>query len=265
MIELLRFNGSGTRSLSIPHQRAFLMLLRALTALTLATSAIAGTFTVDDDGGADFTEIRDAIAAASNGDLILVAPGSYQDFTLGKGLVIMGTAPGVQVSSGSRISSLAGNRRAVMADMSFTDLQVVNCNGAVVLDNLMVAGAAPSDYVQVTNSSDVRFHELVVNAGTGFRSGVFVSGSRSELVDCDVEADAAPGAGNDGVSGISLNDSSFAHIAGSSVRGGTGADGNFATCFSFSAGPGGDGSWCGVDGRRHRGQQPRHSRHDGGH
>lgn len=217
------------------------MLLRAITALTLATSAIAGTFTVDDDGGADFTEIRDAIAAASNGDLILVAPGSYQDFTLGKGLVIMGTAPGVQVSSGSRVSSLAGNRRAVMADMSFTDLQVVNCNGAVVLDNLTVAGAAPSDYVNVSGSNDVRFHELVVSATSGSRAGIFVSGSRSELVDCDVEGDAGSGDGANGSPGISLGNFSFAHVAGSSVRGGNGADGNFATCFSFSAVPGGDG------------------------
>ncbi len=42
----------------------------------------ANTYTVDDDGGADFTSIQDAVGAAGNGDTINVEPGAYDSFTV---------------------------------------------------------------------------------------------------------------------------------------------------------------------------------------
>ena len=130
--------------------------VRALACLTLAIGIQASTLTVDDDGGADFTEITDAIAAASHGDLILVAPGIYEDFTLSKGLTIIGST-GAEVDPGSRVSSLPGNRRAVLADLVFRDLRVVNCGGTVVLDSLRVAGNVTNldQYVEIAGSAIV--------------------------------------------------------------------------------------------------------------
>ncbi|UCE49851.1 MAG: hypothetical protein JSW47_06795, partial [Phycisphaerales bacterium] len=40
-------------------------------------SAHAEVITVDDDGGADFTDIQPAINASQNGDTIVVKPGTY--------------------------------------------------------------------------------------------------------------------------------------------------------------------------------------------
>jgi len=217
------------------------MLLRSLvtlsvTAAALAGTGLAGTLTVDDDGDADFAQISDAIAAAANGDLILVSPGSYEDFTLGKGLVILGVGPGVLVGSGSRIDGIPASRRAVLADMSFVDLCVVDCNGTVVLDDLLVAGSSTmEEQVLVTGSGDVRMHALTVQSTSFTREGLRISGSRCELVSSHVQGGSG---GDPAVAGIEVLGSSFAHLAGTSVQGGRGVDGD---CFGFTSDPGGDG------------------------
>jgi predicted outer membrane repeat protein len=48
-----------------------------LISLFITNTAIATTWTVDDDGPADFTTIQAAIDAASDGDEIIVMPGTY--------------------------------------------------------------------------------------------------------------------------------------------------------------------------------------------
>ena len=49
----------------------------ALISLFLTSTALADTWTVDDDGKADFDNIQSAIEASSNGDIIEVYPGTY--------------------------------------------------------------------------------------------------------------------------------------------------------------------------------------------
>ena len=47
-----------------------------LISMFLTSTALADTWTVDDDGGADFYDIQSAVDAASDGDEILVYPGT---------------------------------------------------------------------------------------------------------------------------------------------------------------------------------------------
>jgi len=53
------------------------MFRTALISLFLTSTALADTWTVDDDGKADFDNIQAAVDAASDGDEILVMPGTY--------------------------------------------------------------------------------------------------------------------------------------------------------------------------------------------
>ncbi|MEM7200562.1 MAG: hypothetical protein AAF628_09875 [Planctomycetota bacterium] len=65
----------------------FLSLLVVTAASALPAQTV---WTVDDDGGADFTLIQPAVDAASSGDVILVRAGIYNEFTLaGKGVAIL--------------------------------------------------------------------------------------------------------------------------------------------------------------------------------
>ena len=52
-------------------------LITCLVVCVLSGATFADTWTVDDDGKADFNNIQAAIDAASNGDEIIVAPGTY--------------------------------------------------------------------------------------------------------------------------------------------------------------------------------------------
>ena len=65
-----------------------------LISLFLTSTALATTWTVDDDGKADFDNIQAAVDAASDGDEIIVMPGTYMSSanqvfnTLNKGVWI---------------------------------------------------------------------------------------------------------------------------------------------------------------------------------
>ena len=74
-------------------------LIRAgLAALLCAAPVHADLIRVDAVGGADFTDLPEAVAAADEGDVLLLAPGPYSGVTIdGLSLHIVGDAPGVVI------------------------------------------------------------------------------------------------------------------------------------------------------------------------
>ena len=52
-------------------------IMHIVLVLIISGSCIAETWTVDDDGKADFNNIQDAFDNANDGDEIVVMPGTY--------------------------------------------------------------------------------------------------------------------------------------------------------------------------------------------
>ncbi len=63
-----------------------------LISLFLTSTALATTWTVDDDGKADFDNIQAAVDAASDGDEIVVMPGTYTSTQDGHVVNMLGKA-----------------------------------------------------------------------------------------------------------------------------------------------------------------------------
>jgi len=68
------------------------MFRRALISMFLTSTALATTWTVDDDGKADFDNIQAAVDAASDGDEIIEMPGTYTSTQDGHVVNMLGKA-----------------------------------------------------------------------------------------------------------------------------------------------------------------------------
>jgi hypothetical protein len=125
--------------------------------LLLAAPAWAGVITVDDSGGADFTSLPEAVAAAAPGDTLLVHAGNYAAFTIdGKPLTILGLVPGqVLVGSESSVRNVAAPSMVVLCQLDFWRLSLWDSTGPIVLDGLRVYGTS-SSILRVQTCADVR-------------------------------------------------------------------------------------------------------------
>lgn len=138
----------------------------------VATSAFAQrTLVVDASGGGQFTEIQQAVLAANPGDTILVRPGLYNGFEVGKGVGIVG-GPGVDLRPSSRTPGfitarnlLAGQRlsiREIGTGASGSTVTIEGCAGSVHLEGLRVGSWF--SILSVRNSSAVTVHQTIVSS-----------------------------------------------------------------------------------------------------
>jgi len=104
-----------------------LLILALLTSTTLAD-----TWTVDDDGKADFDNIQDAIDAASDGDEIVVMPGTYTGTgdevvdMLGKTVTLCSSDPSDPDVVAATIINGENNKRGIVFFNGETDETIVN-------------------------------------------------------------------------------------------------------------------------------------------
>ena len=209
-------------------------------------------WTVDDSGGADFTDLPQAVLEAGAGDVLLVKAGNYTSFALnGKGLTILGDGGVPKVIGPVTVVELPAGQNLVLRGLDFED------GGAphvLLRDN---AGAVWIEDCTIYNTSPYGAYELQAKDNASVvlvRTDVFgaaflpVPGSHASAlhgVRSDVHAheslfragDGNPttthgGAGDDGAQ---LEDA-FLYAAGCTFRGGKGIQGGCAAC-SFPCNP----------------------------
>ncbi len=250
-------------------------LLRALAlvlgSLAPTTSLAAGVLVVDAAGGGDFTDLPDAVAAASPGDVVLVRTGTYSTFTV-DGLALTVTADraaSVQVrgttrQSGVVVLNLAPGQCVVLRGLIVsapvqTAARVVrDCQGAVLAEDCTLLGEElsavfPRHAVRVRNSGSVTLVRCLAVGGTAspgttqFDGGhglLVETGSTVHVYDCTLQGGDGtffePLMIGDGGDGGRVSDGSFLYASGSSFHGGDGGPGS-SLCFIPDAGDGGAG------------------------
>lgn len=223
------------------------MRFLVLTLLLSVPCAAQATWTVHSAGGAQFTAIQPAIAAAAAGDRIEVqGAGPYAGFVVDRGVeveslggAVCGTIEVLGVPAGQR-ARVAG---FVVDQGSSSRVRVAACAGAVVLASLAHTGASAGNGampgLEVLDAPQVLVDRCslrgqwnaagapgarLVNAQAMFVEGSLLGG---------VSVSSFPSSGNSGRSGLEV-DNSHVTLRGTTVRGGA------ATGASIAGGSGGD-------------------------
>ncbi len=110
------------------------LTLVLITALLVCVPLEAGTRTVDDDGGADFTSIQPAIDASSAGDIVYVFPGTYNGpITMKDEVNLFGYGPHVTTIDGQgtaiHVVDYAGTEGAVISGFRITGSTISSAGG----------------------------------------------------------------------------------------------------------------------------------------
>jgi len=233
----------------------------AWATLALVPAVLAGNvLVVDASGGGAYTSIQAAIAAAGDGDTILVKSGLYSGFTIDdKGVsVVADTGAVVDVLGLVRIANVSTDRDVVIAGLQLfrsqpanpeVTLQITTNLGSVRVENCRVESLGEDMYsVDMVDSADVSFARCrVASESMDFPGSAFrASGSSLALYDCLLRGADSSGAGSyiycsptpdGGWGAVVLN--SFLFAAGSTFHGGDGGRGGSGG--GLACGYGGDG------------------------
>ena len=200
--------------------------LAQLTLALVASPALAGqVWVVDDNGGpgVDFTDVDPAVAAAADGDTLLIRAGSYSDLILfDKSLSVIADTGPTPTIAGASIRKISAGKVVRLAGLkiespSEVGLQIKNSAGHVWVEGCTILGAKGfGDFI------------LPVTHPNGYE-GVSVSASSSVAINgCSISAgDGAEyiplfGIHGDGGDAVQISGASQVAISGSSLFGGQG-------------------------------------------
>ncbi len=235
-------------------------------ALALASSPLLaeGARIVNAPDLPPFTNLQEAVDAATDGDTILVAQGSYEGFTIDNKALSIVAVPiySVNIHGTVRILNLTAERSVLLSNLKVTGLShpgvsdpaliVQSSLGHVRVQGCKLVGAA-GWYTHVNGPFVVggTGSSLKASSRVAFTHCTISGGAGSGDINCD--SGCTGGAGGTGV----LMDTSTAAFYECSIRGGAGGDGNwggdgrdgcrlqgswmFAAGSDFLGGEGGDG------------------------
>jgi hypothetical protein len=203
--------------------------------LALLTPA-ATTWTVDVNGGGDFTQIADAVTAVAAGDVLLVEPGTYEGFSLTQRLTILGRAGGPRPHVTGEVRLQAST--FTLAGFDMDRLLVTDVSGRGHIDDCSVRVPDDAEFeaaLRVLNCAELVISRTLVFGESDYTqppvvsgTGITIQASTVTLVQCK----AYGGAGDDegfsgfgpfiGGAGLRVTDGSHVVLAGSSAFGGEG-------------------------------------------
>jgi parallel beta-helix repeat protein/predicted outer membrane repeat protein len=101
-------------------------LITCLVVCVSSSATFADTWTVDDDGKADFDNIQAAVDAASDGDEIIVMPGTYTGIG-GEVVNMLGKAVWLHSSGGQEVTIIDGQgaRRGILCSSDETNKTII--------------------------------------------------------------------------------------------------------------------------------------------
>ena len=162
------------------------MFRTALISLFLTSAALADTWTVDDDGKADFDNIQAAIDAASDGDTVEVQAGTYFetiDF-LGKSISVTGVA-------GSVVTIINAQFAGTAVTISGTDA-VTTLAGFTIEKGYTSFGGG----LNISNCQDLQFIDCHVSANIAtYGGGIHATSCVMTFQDCDITGNTANAGG----------------------------------------------------------------------
>lgn len=238
----------------------------AAVAALLAAPAVAAAQQVLDvaPAGAPYTQIFQAITAASPGDIVRIQSGTYSGFTInGKSVdVIEAQGATVQVDGAIRVLNLAGDEQVLVRGLSATvDLQASNVHllqnnlGFVWIEDCELVNDGLGQYTSphgltVEECEAVALIRCEITGSTAGPSGDGINADLSNITIHECTVTGGPGSygltgTNHGGDGLSMRNSAiFATL--SSFTGGVGGNGLFLASPSgpsvcHNGGDGGDG------------------------
>ena len=162
------------------------MFRLALIPFLLASAAGADTWIVDDDGKADFNTIQAAVDAASDGDEIIVLPGTYTG-TGNQVVDMLGKSVWLHSSSGPEVTIIDGEdaRRVLFCYSGETNMTIIE--GMTI-----TRGLASGDYPNSTgggmrnqnNSNPTMTNCKFIDNNAGFGGGMYNNNSSPILTNC---------------------------------------------------------------------------------
>jgi hypothetical protein len=217
------------------------------TCLAVLAPLVAQTWTVDDDGGADFSSLGEAFQSpqVQDGDLLLVEPGSYAGAVMTKALTVLGSHLAqpvvldlaVQNVSSFDLQNFHLRRLSIQGASARSHVDLCRIDEGILVENA-------ADLVLTRCSADGYGKGDPTFGGNAGSPAIEIRGASTvQLVDSAFEggdgwAVSEPG---DGGPGVWLRDTSRVWMAGSSARGGDAEDKLYCCTFPDLPGYSGDG------------------------
>jgi len=154
--------------------------------LLISSAANAVTWTVDDDGKADFNTIQEAIQAASNGDEVVVMPGTYTGVG-GEVVDMLGKSIWLHSSGGPEVTIIDGQhvRRGFFCHNGESNTTIIE---GLTITQALASGPYPNStgggMRNQANSSPTITNCIFTGNNAGYGGGMYNNSSSPIVTDC---------------------------------------------------------------------------------